>query len=273
MSAVFAAVRRITMTPRTPSNVWLQPLSPEELARVNSFRYNRVDDAGRSAPPLMESPGCRYLVYGKDKDGYWTYVHFEDQIMAVLDVYETLYPDRQVVVEVDWSSGHAKLQVDGLNAQWMNSRIGGKQVIPKVTAGGTVITAGCVKEGGTLHNIRLGGKQHFRRLDEVYPGEAAKYATADIIDLAKGMGQILWERGFDTSHMNKGEMESTLSKTADFMAEKGMLEQRVTDRGHILLMSPKGHPELAGPGIEYSWGMAQRAFRKANNCVPKDLPR
>ena len=50
-----------------------------------------------------------------------------------------------------------------------------------------------------------------------------------------------------------------------------MLEKRVTDQGHILLMSPKGHPELAGLGIEYSWGKAKTEFRKKKNCVPKDL--
>lgn len=41
--------------------------------------------------------------------------------------------------------------------------------------------------------------------------------------------------------------------------------------GHILLMSPKGHPELAGKGIEYSWGKSKREFRQLNDCVPKHL--
>lgn len=36
-------------------------------------------------------------------------------------------------------------------------------------------------------------------------------------------------------------------------------------------MSPKGHPEVAGMGIEYSWGKAKHAFRRLNNTVPKDL--
>ena len=43
------------------------------------------------------------------------------------------------------------------------------------------------------------------------------------------------------------------------------------DRGHILMMSPKGHPELAGMGIEYSWGKAKYEFRRLNNTEPKDL--
>ena len=36
-------------------------------------------------------------------------------------------------------------------------------------------------------------------------------------------------------------------------------------------MSPKGHPELAGKGIEFSWGVSKKYFRKINNCVGKDL--
>jgi hypothetical protein len=36
-------------------------------------------------------------------------------------------------------------------------------------------------------------------------------------------------------------------------------------------MSPKGHPELAGKGIEFSWGVSKKHFRKINNCVGKDL--
>ena len=36
-------------------------------------------------------------------------------------------------------------------------------------------------------------------------------------------------------------------------------------------MSPKGHPELAGKGIEFSWGVSKKHFRKINNCKGKDL--
>jgi hypothetical protein len=36
-------------------------------------------------------------------------------------------------------------------------------------------------------------------------------------------------------------------------------------------MSPKGHPELAGKGIEFSWGVSKKCFRKINNCVGKDM--
>ena len=33
----------------------------------------------------------------------------------------------------------------------------------------------------------------------------------------------------------------------------------------------RGWAELAGKGIEYSWGKAKRDFRQHNDCVPKNL--
>eukprot|EP00873_Tetraselmis_striata_P018417 jgi/Tetstr1/438681/TSEL_027231.t1 len=36
-------------------------------------------------------------------------------------------------------------------------------------------------------------------------------------------------------------------------------------------MSPKGHPELAGKGVEYARGAAKLKFRKINNCKLKDM--
>ena len=35
------------------------------------------------------------------------------------------------------------------------------------------------------------------------------------------------------------------------------------------MTSPKGHPELAGVGIEYNWGGRKLRFRRDNDCVPK----
>ena len=42
-------------------------------------------------------------------------------------------------------------------------------------------------------------------------------------------------------------------------------------RGHILTMSPKCHPELAGHGIEYCWGASKLYFRRHNDLVPKNF--
>jgi hypothetical protein len=44
------------------------------------------------------------------------------------------------------------------------------------------------------------------------------------------------------------------------------VRQVVHARGHILLMSPRCHPELAGQGIEYCWGAAKLFYRRHNDC-------
>ena len=43
------------------------------------------------------------------------------------------------------------------------------------------------------------------------------------------------------------------------------------DRGHIPEMSPKCHPELAGVGIEYSWGKSKWWFRRKSDHTAKHL--
>lgn len=94
----------------------------------------------------------------------------------------------------------------------------------------------------------------------------------------KGVKQYLWERGLlkegmsashETDEMNT---EKVLSALPDFKTERTALQHVVESRGHILLLSPKCHPEVAGVGVEYSWGMSKQRFRwKINDGVPKHL--
>jgi hypothetical protein len=58
--------------------------------------------------------------YGKNKDGYWTYAHFEEQMEDFMDCLECLHPDFPLVMEVDWSSGHAVHRAGCLSVTTMN---------------------------------------------------------------------------------------------------------------------------------------------------------
>ena len=49
------------------------------------------------------------------------------QVSDLVDCFEILYPELQLLFEVDWSSGHSKSKEDGLNANAMNGAWGGKQ--------------------------------------------------------------------------------------------------------------------------------------------------
>eukprot|EP00733_Pompholyxophrys_punicea_P001308 Pompholyxophrys_punicea_v1_NODE_611_length_1598_cov_10.871679.p1 type:complete len:281 gc:universal NODE_611_length_1598_cov_10.871679:73-915(+) len=87
----------------------------------------------------------------------------------------------------------------------------------------------------------------------------------------KGKKQILWERGLWKDGMTSGnknpdlDMDLVLANCRDFKEEKTALQALVEDRGHVLIMSPKCSPELAGLGIEYSWGKSKQEFRRHIN--------
>jgi hypothetical protein len=68
-----------------------------------------------------------------------------------------------------------------------------------------------------------------------------------------------------------------LQTCEDFANEPSVLQDDIQKRGHICRFSPKCHPEIAGHGIEYCWGLSKRYFRKQNSelgrtkCTAKNL--
>ena len=98
------------------------------------------------------------------------------------------------------------------------------------------------------------------------------------VENPKGSKQVLWERGWYIVGMSTNakdprmNIEKVLSGLADFKNERTALQHTVEKRGHILVMSPKFHLEVAGVGIEYSWGMWKLKFwREINDKNPKHL--
>ena len=86
---------------------------------------------------------------------------------------------------------------------------------------------------------------------------------------AKGRKQVLWERGWFLEGMSttvtvapEMNIDTVLGNLPDFKNERPALQHLVKSRGHILLLSPKFHPEQAGVEIEYSWGMFKQKFRR-----------
>jgi hypothetical protein len=63
-----------------------------------------------------------------------------------------------------------------------------------------------------------------------------------------------------------------ISKCTDFVDEVCALQEVIESEGHLLIFSPKCHPELAGNGIEFAWGKMKFNFRnKINNRKPTDV--
>jgi hypothetical protein len=73
------------------------------------------------------------------------------------------------------------------------------------------------------------------------------------------------------SQVSELSMKHVLAEQPDFKNEPSAMEMQFAARGDVLLMSVKGHPEIAGKGIEYSWGCSKKYFRKINDCKPTSL--
>ena len=48
------------------------------------------------------------------------------------------------------------------------------------------------------------------------------------------------------------------------------MQELVQSHGNIVQFSPKGHPEIAGAGIEFDWGVSKKDFRYNNNHIAKN---
>ena len=53
-----------------------------------------------------------------------------------------------------------------------------------------------------------------------------------------------------------------LNKRKDFQEERTVIEKLFNEHGHLVVASPRYHPDMAGLGIEYCWGKAKWCFRR-----------
>jgi hypothetical protein len=94
---------------------------------------------------------------------------------------------------------------------------------------------------------------------------------------AKGLLQVLWERGFigaanvDKYMMNGRDacgvliLETSLKllmmNCEDFEEEESLLQANGHEMGVLVDRTPKCHCKLAGKGIEYTWGCSKNYYR------------
>jgi len=289
------------------------PLTPAELESFNAWRRNQDRELGRpERPPLLESPGLRFLVYGKEKttdkagkekktgkQGSWNGDKMCEQIEDVLDLFDFLpeYQGKQLILQIDWSSGHSKKQEGGLSVTALNWGWGGDQGPAmhdsKLTAEDIGTEPSLIKDGDGVRDYGLneGDTQQFQFGTGVegevapdppltWPSTGLPYLNPslpphDAVDAdgkvtkpgwmgkPKGVRQILFEaRMLKKKMMHKlhkvdkttkkdpsGRTLDLCASTAlrqrrDFRTEMSEMERLVAARGHILVMSPKCHPEL-----------------------------
>jgi hypothetical protein len=98
---------------------------------------------------------------GPGRDGYWNSEKFNSQVDEFLDAFDVLYPDRQLMLEVDHSSGHLKAKANGLDVNQMGYKWGGA----KAALADMVIIDGCLGDAPPVyHNgqaLAIGDTQFF----------------------------------------------------------------------------------------------------------------
>jgi hypothetical protein len=94
----------------------------------------------------------------------------------------------------------------------------------------------------------------------------------------KGIYQVLWERGWlDPDNLKQytmngkkdrygiiqlqSSLKNLLRSCRDFQEEESLLQSMGRKMGVVIDRTPKCHCELAGEGIEYSWGCAKNFYR------------
>jgi hypothetical protein len=80
----------------------------------------------------------------------------------------------------------------------------------------------------------------------------------DALHGTKGAGGVVGE---STSLL------SLMAKCEDFKHETTAMHGLMAVLGIWMEQTPKGHPELAGRGVECCWGKSKYEFRKNNSCV------
>ena len=98
----------------------------------------------------------------------------------------------------------------------------------------------------------------------------------------KGLLQVLWERGWiDQGQLEKYTMDPAtdddgkvlegaedwslrclMASCLDFAEEMTALQHVGNELGVSVIITPKFHAELAGEGIEYSWGVSKGVYRR-----------
>lgn len=154
-------------------------------------------------------------------------------------VLERKFPGRRLVFIFDHSPIHRTKADDALNASEMNVGPEGAQPLMR---------------DGFWHDKR--GRLH-------------RQPMVDSKGRAKGLRQVLIERGLFKEGMVKADMVALLSKQPDFSQQPTLVEELLSKRGHSVVFLPKFHCEL-NP-VERIWATAKRYTRDRCTFKLKNL--
>jgi hypothetical protein len=167
---------------------------------------------------------------GSNGDPWWDTKQLLEQVDNAITIFEEAHPKCQALFVFDQSSAHASLGPDALKAFEMNKGDGGKQRVQRDTI--IPMSNPSIAQRGNIQKMTINGK-------------------------AKGLEQVLKERGVDTQKFRKAKcapvcpldskgccMARWLSQQDDFLNQPSMLESLIVGRGHQCIFLPKFHCEL-----------------------------
>ena len=114
--------------------IWLTDL---ELSEINEMRLNQnyvseesaieINGTREKKPLTCKHALIRYFELGINAEGYWSYHHMVLQIEDAFDILSVKYPHCDFVILMDYSGPHQKMRKNGLDANQMGVRWGGKK--------------------------------------------------------------------------------------------------------------------------------------------------
>ena len=208
--------------------------------------------------PLRDS--FEFLEYGKDN--YWTGDKMVEQtIKLALPIFHYAFPNCQALFAFDNASNHNSFASDALLVSRMNHNPGGKQALMRE---------------GFIHSKG-------RPQTMVFP---ANHPILALRGKAKGIEQVLWERGLWQERRSDGHLfllecpkgdgragcnleleggccaRTVLSQERDFQEQKGRLQEELEASNQQVIFYPKFHCELNF--IERFWCAAK--YYACENC-------
>ena len=178
------------------------------------------------------SPDSTVIMYpGANRDGYFTNEQLAIQTKEMLKIFEILHPDCTALVAYDNSANHHAMADDGLVANRLNLKDGGKNV-------------------GLLRNGWFDDADGTRLIQTMLTENGKQ----------KGVRTILEERGLFIPGMKLGEARKLLSSQPDFSSQRPLLVETVQNAEHSIIFYPKFHPEFNF--IEMFWGSCKAFTRK-----------
>ncbi|KAG7337844.1 hypothetical protein IV203_012729 [Nitzschia inconspicua] len=251
----------------------LREMSTDELQKVNEERLNKTYWDGEAAlevlkstskPPLTASPFVRKLLIGINNEGYWNSNHMAVQFEDVVDCLKVLYPSHEFVFLFDHSQGHNRKRKGALDVNNMNRMNWSNEEPPEEST-----------EGPFNLSVQERRKRRSTQLLDEYVNNKPKTKKELTTDLQReGIISKEDRRGYTVKEMQKlaGDHGIAISKseqkkitgilTGHCQNELTHLQVMANELKVHVMFTPKFHAEMAGEGIEYSWGFAKGSYRR-----------